>query len=78
MARLFENDGVLSKVLAGLPRVFVLIAIIPEEKREHALEVAARELGYGEADAQEWAAAVMLRLRAGAGEGAVDEAGPVA
>jgi hypothetical protein len=68
--RNIEDDGALSNVLAGLPRVIELIATVPGEKRERALEAAeqsyrdsARELGYGEADAQQWAAAVMLRLR---------------
>jgi hypothetical protein len=81
----FQDDGVLSNVLAGLPRVAEVIATVPEEKRERALEAAeecylntARELGYGEADAQQWAAAVMLRLRAEADEGHVEEADSLA
>lgn len=70
MVARFDNDGVLLNVLAGLPRVAELIATVPEEKRERALEAAeesylntARALGYGEVDAQQWAAAVMVRLR---------------
>jgi hypothetical protein len=76
MVTKFQDDGVLSNVLAGLPRVAELIATVPEQKRERALEAAeqsyrktARELGYGEADAQQWAATVMLRLRGKPGEG---------
>jgi hypothetical protein len=71
----FQDDGVLSNVLADLPKVAELIATVPEAKRERALEAAqqcylktARELGYGEVDAQEWATVVMLRLRGEAGE----------
>jgi hypothetical protein len=76
----FQDDGVFSNVLAGLPRVAEVIATVPEGKRECALEAAeqcylstARELGYGESDAQQWAAAVMRRLRADADEGNVEK-----
>ena len=66
----FQDDAILSNVLAGLPKVAELIATAPEEKRERALGAAeqcylktGRELGYGETDAQEWVTVVMLRLR---------------
>ena len=73
MALDVEGDPFFSKVLAGLPRVAELIATVPEDKRAQALEAAeqsyfktACELGYGAAEAQDWAAAVMSHLR---GEG---------
>jgi len=75
-----EDDGILSDVLAGLPRVAEFIATIPDEKRGRALEAAeqsylktARELGYEEADAQQWVSAVMLHLRIVAGESSARE-----
>lgn len=39
---MFQDDGVLSEVLAGLPKVAELIETVPEEKRERALEAAER------------------------------------
>lgn len=70
MGNAIEEDGVLSKVWAGLPRVAGLIAMVPEERRERALEAAeqsylktARELGYEEEDALQWVSAVMVRLQ---------------
>ena len=64
-----ENDEVFSAAIKGLPKVVQLIAVVPEEKRSHALAVArqaylrtARELGYEESDAQRWALAVMSVL----------------
>jgi len=76
-----EDGGVLLDVLAGLPKVAELIATIPDEQRGRALEAAeqsylksARELGYAEADAQQWVAAVMLHLRIAAGESSGREA----
>jgi hypothetical protein len=61
-----ENDEVFSAAIKGLPKVVQLIAVVPEEKRSHALAVArqaylrtARELGYEESDAQQWASMVM-------------------
>lgn len=79
-----EADGVLSNVFAGLPRVAELIATVPEEKRERALEAAkesylnsARELGYAEAEVQQWVAAVMLDLRITTGEADTKEAAPL-
>ena len=56
--------------LPGLPQVAELIATFPFEDRRRALEAAeqsyletAKRLGYQEADALQWAAAVMFRLR---------------
>jgi hypothetical protein len=64
------DDTVLSNVIAGLPRVAELIATVPEQRRPDALTAAeesylrtARTLGYEEADARQWASAVMFRLR---------------
>jgi hypothetical protein len=64
------KDEVLSSALAGLPKVAELIATFPLEHRRRALQAAeqsyletARGLGYREADAVQWATAVMLRLR---------------
>ena len=78
---MIKDDGLLSNVLAGLPRVAELIATIPDEKRARALDAAeqsyletARERGYADADAQQWVAAVMLRLRIKAAEGDTKEA----
>lgn len=65
-----EHDPLLLKVIAGLPRVAELIATVPEHKRPQALNAAeqsylktACEHGYGAAEAQDWAAAVMSHLR---------------
>jgi hypothetical protein len=70
MALELERDGILSAVIAGLPKVAKLISTIPEEQRPQALEAAeqsylqtARELGYEGEDAQHWVSAIMLRLR---------------
>lgn len=70
MALELERDGILSAVIAGLPKVAKLISTIPEERRPQALEAAeqsylqtARELGYEGEDAQQWVSAIMLRLR---------------
>ena len=64
-----ENDEVFSAAIKGLPKVVQLIAVVSEEKRSHALAVArqaylrtARELGYEESDAQQWASMVMSLL----------------
>jgi len=80
-----EDDGILLDVLAGLPRVAELISTIPDEKRGRALEAAehsylktARDLGYEEADAQQWVSAVMLHLRIAAGESSTREVDPLA
>jgi hypothetical protein len=65
------KDEVFSAAVKGLPKVAQLIATFPVEDRRRALLEAAeqsyldtaRELGYPEADARQWAAAVMFRLR---------------
>jgi hypothetical protein len=69
-----EEDEVLSAAIAGLPKVAELIATAPAEDQARALEAAERSylqtshtLGYGDADAREWASAVMVRLRIGEG-----------
>lgn len=76
----WQADTILSNVIAGLPKVAELIATIPEERRRRALEAAeqsylrtARALGYDEGDAQQWAAVVMVRLRADAAGDGRDE-----
>jgi hypothetical protein len=65
-----DEDDVLSAAIAGVPRVAELIATVPAEERTRALEAAeksyletAHALGYQGADAQQWASAVMSRLR---------------
>jgi hypothetical protein len=65
-----EEGDVLSAAIAGVPRVAELIATVPAEDRSRALEAAensylktAHTLGYQDADAQQWASAVMSRLR---------------
>jgi hypothetical protein len=69
MASVVEEDEVLSEAIAGVPRVAELIATVPDEGRSRALEAAeksylqtAHTLGYQDADAQQWASAVMSRL----------------
>lgn len=69
MTLVLDEDEVLSVAIAGVPRVAELIASVPAEERTRALEAAeksyletARNLGYQEADAQQWASAVMSRL----------------
>ena len=61
-----EKDEVFSAAVDGLPKVVELITAAPEEKRSLALAAAhqaylrtARELGYDESDAQQWASEVM-------------------
>jgi hypothetical protein len=70
MTLILEEDEVLSAAIAGVPRVAELIATVPAEDRSRALEAAeksylktAQTLGYRDAGAQQWASAVMLRLR---------------
>lgn len=70
MALSSKMDEILSAAIAGLPRVAELIATVPAEDRDRALDAAeksyvqtALRLGYDEADAQQWAAAIMFRLR---------------
>lgn len=64
-----EQDKVLANVVTGLRQVAELIAELPEARRSIALDAAAqsylktaRELGYAEQEAQQWASAVMERL----------------
>jgi hypothetical protein len=70
MTLITAEDEVLSAAIAGVPRVAELIATVPAEDRSRALEAAeksylktAQTLGYRDAGAQQWASAVMLRLR---------------
>jgi hypothetical protein len=69
-----EGDEILSAAIAGLPKVAQLIAAVPAEDRARALEAAEKSyvqtaltLGYDDADARQWASAVLLRLRLGEG-----------
>ena len=69
MTLTLDEDEVLSAAIAGIPRVAEFIATVPDDDRSRALEAAeksyletARTLGYQDADAQEWASAVMSRL----------------
>jgi hypothetical protein len=64
------KDEMFSSAVAGLPKVIDLIAACPFEDRTRAFEAAeqsylktARGLGYEEADAQQWAEAVIHQLR---------------
>ena len=57
--------------IAGISRVAQAIAAMPGEGRARTLEAAersywqtAREFGYGDAEAESWAAALMFKLRA--------------
>ena len=70
MTLILEEDEVLSAAIAGVPRVAELIATVPAEERTRVLEAAeksyletAHTLGYQDSDAQQWASAVMSRLR---------------
>jgi hypothetical protein len=69
MALALEEDEVFSAAIAGIPRIVELIATVPEEDRSRVLEAAeksyintAHSLGYQDADARQWASAVMSRL----------------
>ena len=69
-----DQDEVLSAALAGVPRVVEFIATVPAEERGLALKAAeksyletAHALGCQDSDAQQWAEAVMTRLRTGEG-----------
>jgi hypothetical protein len=70
MTLTLDEDEILSAAIAGVPKVAELIATVPAEERTRALEAAeksyletAHNLGYQDADAQQWASAVMSRLR---------------
>jgi hypothetical protein len=78
-----DEDDVLSAAIAGLPKIAELIATVPAEDRARALQAVeksylqtAHTLGYEDADARQWASAVMFRLRIGdsvnVSSGAVD------
>jgi hypothetical protein len=63
-------EKVLESAVAGISQVAQVIAGLPVEQRENALNAAersyrqtAQDLGYEEAAARAWAAAVMFRLR---------------
>jgi hypothetical protein len=65
------KEQVLEAAIGGLPRVAEAVVAIPAEARKRALDAAedsyrqtARNLDYGEAEVQEWVAAIMFRLRA--------------
>jgi hypothetical protein len=65
-----SKDEAFSSAVAGLPKVVELIAACPLGNRRRAFEAAqqsyletARGLGYEEADALQWAEAVMHQLR---------------
>jgi hypothetical protein len=69
-----DGDEALSAAIAGLPKIAELIAAVPAEDRARALEAAEKSyvqtaltLGYEDANARQWASAVMLRLRLGEG-----------
>ena len=70
MTLTLDEDEILSAAIAGVSKVAELIATVPAEERTRALEAAeksyletAHNLGYQDADAQQWASAVMSRLR---------------
>jgi hypothetical protein len=64
-----DYDAILSKIIAGLPRVAELVASVAEERRPDALAAAeesylrtARGLGMNESEARQWVSVVMSRL----------------
>ena len=70
MASSLKREEVLESAIGGISRVAEAIAAIRSEDRAKALDAAERsyrqtalDLGYREAVAQEWTAAVMFRLR---------------
>ena len=70
MTLTLDEDEILSAAIAGVSKVAELIATVPAEERTRALEAAeksyletAHNLGYQDAAAQQWASAVMSRLR---------------
>jgi hypothetical protein len=70
MSSLLEVDKSLAAAVAGIPRVAEVIATIPPEDRLRALNAAeksylqtAQALGYEGPVADQWASAVMSRLR---------------
>jgi len=64
-----EHEMIFEAAIAGIPRVAELIAAIPPEQRVTALNAAeqscqktARDLGYEDAAAQQWASELISRL----------------
>lgn len=71
MASNLIEEQIFEAAIAGVSRVAEAIAAVPDENQVRALEAAERsyfkaalDLGYGEAQAQGWAATIMDRLRA--------------
>ena len=69
MASNSESEQILEMAIAGISRVAQAIAAMPAEDRARALEAAERsycqtalDLGYGEAQAESWAAALINSL----------------
>jgi hypothetical protein len=70
MALNTESDEAFQAAVSGIPKVAELIATVPAEFRATALVAAeqsylqtARDLGYAEGTAQQWASAIMSHLR---------------
>jgi hypothetical protein len=69
MTLTLDKEEVFSAAIAEVPKVAELIATVSAEERTRALKAAeksyletAHTLGYQDADAQQWASAVMSRL----------------
>ena len=69
MASNSESEQILEMAIAGISRVAQAIAVMPAEDRARALEAAERsycqtalDLGYAEAQAESWAAALINSL----------------
>ncbi len=70
MTFIMSDDEVLSVAIAGVPKIAEFIARVPTKDRSRALDAAeqsylqtAHNLGYQDAEAQQWVSAVMARLR---------------
>ena|ERR1700730_3167886 len=70
MTLTLDEDEILSAAIAGVSKVAELIATVPAEERTRALEAAeksyletAHNLGYQDADAQQWASDVAIANR---------------
>jgi hypothetical protein len=64
-----EHHEVFDAAIAGIPRVAEMIAAVPLEQRTKALGAAqqsyqrtAKDLGYDDTDAQQWASELMSQL----------------
>jgi len=64
-----EHDKVFDAAIAGIPKVAEMIAAVPLDQRVRALDAAAQsykraatDLGYAEAEAEQWASDLMFRL----------------